>query len=108
LSRTPSGFIPTALLFGATVTFSLIGDGTASSVTNAGGNKVGNVTPYSAPIDPMIEPLALNGGPTRTHALEGGSPAINAASPLDCPATDQRGAARPQGEGCDIGSYERE
>ncbi|MGH9895384.1 MAG: choice-of-anchor Q domain-containing protein [bacterium] len=42
--------------------------------------------------------LADNNGPTETHALIAGSPAIDAAGP-DCPppATDQRGVARPQG-----------
>lgn len=40
--------------------------------------------------------LANNGGPTLTHALVAGSPAIDA-SPADanCQATDQRGVSRP-------------
>ncbi|MCH7697497.1 MAG: CSLREA domain-containing protein [Chloroflexi bacterium] len=62
---------------------------------------------------PLLGPLAGNGGPTLTHALLSGSPAIDAGS-SDCPppATDQRGAARPfDGDGdatatCDIGAYE--
>jgi len=88
--------------------FSLIGDGSGSDIENVDGNQVGNLLPYTAPIDPLLGPLALNGGPTRTHALGTGSPALDAASAADCPATDQRGVARPQGPGCDIGSYERE
>jgi len=52
--------------------------------------------------------LANNGGPTFTHALEAGSPAIDAANGAVCPAADQRGVARPQGAGCDIGSVEAE
>jgi CSLREA domain-containing protein len=88
--------------------FSLIGDGSASGITNADGNQVGNVPPNSSPIDPRLGPLADNGGPTLTHALLLGSPAIDAASTPDCPATDQRGVLRPQGAACDIGSYERE
>jgi CSLREA domain-containing protein len=87
---------------------SLIGDGTGSDIGNADGNQVGNVLPYTSPIDPLLGPLALNGGPTRTHALEPASPALDAASAADCPTTDQRGVARPQGPACDIGSYERE
>ncbi|MGW4537262.1 choice-of-anchor Q domain-containing protein [Streptomyces chartreusis] len=53
---------------------------------------------------PRIGPLVDNGGPTDTVALLPGSPALDAAD--DCPATDQRGVARPQGAACDIGAYE--
>ncbi len=57
--------------------------------------------------DAMLGPLQDNGGPSETHALLPGSPAIDAGS-LDCPppATDQRGVARPQGAACDIGAVE--
>ncbi|WAZ25658.1 CSLREA domain-containing protein [Streptomyces cinnabarinus] len=54
--------------------------------------------------DPLLGPLADNGGPTDTSALLPGSPALDAAA--DCPATDQRGITRPQGAACDIGAYE--
>jgi CSLREA domain-containing protein len=54
--------------------------------------------------DPRVGPLADNGGPTDTVALLPGSPALDAAD--GCPATDQRGVARPQGPACDIGAYE--
>ncbi len=87
--------------------FSLIGDGTGSGLTNTNGNQVGKVAPNSGVINPGLGALADNGGPTRTHALLAGSPAIDAASATDSPATDQRGVARPQGAGDDIGSYER-
>jgi beta-glucanase (GH16 family) len=56
--------------------------------------------------DPVIGPLGDNGGPTWTHALQAGSPAIDAADDAVCPATDQRGVPRPQGTACDVGSYE--
>ena len=56
-------------------------------------------------IDPVLGALADNGGPTLTHGLLPGSPAINAGDDADCPATDQRGAARPTAA-CDIGAYE--
>jgi hypothetical protein len=65
--------------------------------------------------DPMLGPLANNGGPTRTMALPAGSPAVNKgiAGGLT---TDQRGLARPVdfpgvpfapgGDGTDIGAFE--
>ncbi len=49
--------------------------------------------------------LADNGGPTRTHALVSGSPAIDAVVGT-CPTTDQRGLPRPVGNACDIGAFE--
>ena len=56
--------------------------------------------------DPLLGKLQDNGGFTQTHALWLGSPAINAGTNTGCPATDQRGIARPQGARCDIGAYE--
>lgn len=56
--------------------------------------------------DPLLSPLADNGGPTSTMALQEGSPAVDAGNASGCPATDQRGAPRPHGGGCDIGAYE--
>ncbi|MGE0825951.1 MAG: choice-of-anchor Q domain-containing protein [Candidatus Binatia bacterium] len=63
-------------------------------------------------VDPLLGPLQDNGGPTLTHALLPGSPAIDAGDDLACPASDQRRAVRPQdGNGdslavCDIGAFE--
>jgi hypothetical protein len=56
--------------------------------------------------NPLLGPLADNGGPTRTHALLEDSPAIDMADDVDCPALDQRGTPRPRGDACDIGSFE--
>jgi hypothetical protein len=56
--------------------------------------------------DPKLLPLADNGGPTHTMALDTGSAAIDAGDDSQCPAADQRGAARPAGAHCDIGAYE--
>jgi Right handed beta helix region len=56
--------------------------------------------------DPLLGPLANNGGETDTMALLTGSPAINAADAGRCPSTDQRGLPRPSLGGCDIGAFE--
>ena len=56
--------------------------------------------------DPMLGPLANNGGPTQTMALQSGSQAIDAGDDANCPTTDQRGVTRPQGIHCDIGAFE--
>lgn len=80
----------------------------------------GNTCSLCAPGDitntnPLLGPLANNGGPLTasgepawTHALLPGSRALDAI-PLGACAlpTDQRGVARPQGSGCDIGAFER-
>ncbi len=55
--------------------------------------------------NPLLAPLANNGGLTPTHGLQAGSPAIDAGSPAS-PAVDQRGVARPIGAGFDIGAFE--
>jgi hypothetical protein len=63
--------------------------------------------------NPLLGPLADNGGPTLTHALRSGSAAIDAVPLADCTddlgnplTTDQRGAPRPHGPACDIGAFE--
>lgn len=64
--------------------------------------------------DPMLGPLADNGGPTLTHALLAGSPAIDAGDNATCASlpTDQRGSPRSvdgnlDGSAvCDLGAYE--
>ena len=57
----------------------------------------------------LLGPLTDNGGPTRTHGLLLGSPAIGKADD-NCPNYDQRGVSRPQGPdigaSCDIGAVE--
>lgn len=55
--------------------------------------------------NPLLAPLANNGGPTPTHGLQAGSPAIDTGSPAS-PSVDQRGVQRPVGLGFDIGAFE--
>jgi predicted outer membrane repeat protein len=65
--------------------------------------------------------LKNNGGPTKTHALQSGSNALDSSSSCtyvstgtnnlftngDAITRDQRGAARPYGSSCDKGAFER-
>ena len=58
--------------------------------------------------DPLLGPLQDNGGPSATHALLRGSPAIdNGTNPLQL-AFDQSDMTRVQGVAADIGSFEVE
>jgi hypothetical protein len=97
--------------------YSLIGDNTGATVTNTGGNLIGTT---AAPINPLLGPLANNGGPTLTHALLAGSPAIDAGNAAavagsgGVPQYDQRGTPNGRvadGDGAggariDIGAFE--
>jgi CSLREA domain-containing protein len=82
-----------------------------ASVASDGRNVVGDKTCavdetlFDLKADPKLGPLADNGGPTKTHALNPSSPAIDR---VPCsPGIDQRGLPRPQRTDCDSGSYER-
>ena len=63
----------------AASSYNLVGDGTGLSGISDGqdGNQVGT---GGSPIDARLGPLADNGGPTQTHALRVGSPALDAGS----------------------------
>jgi fibronectin-binding autotransporter adhesin len=91
-----------AVLGGVTVTtaYSAIGNTTGFTYTPGPGD-------LTAGINLSLLPLFDNGGPTRTAALGVGSPAIDHGDPALASSTDQRGVARPQGAGVDIGGYER-
>jgi hypothetical protein len=84
-----------------TATFSLV-ENTAGTVFAPG--SVANLLG----LDPRLGPLADNGGPTKTHALLAGSPAIDHGSNPAGLAFDQRGAGFPRaaGAGVDIGAFE--
>jgi hypothetical protein len=81
------------------INFSLIGN-TANEGTITGANNINNT-------DPLLVALANNGGPTLTHALNAGSPAINKGSAGSL-TTDQRGVGfvRVSGAAADMGAYE--
>jgi len=66
----------------------------------------------AAPLNAMLGALASNGGPTQTHKLLAGSPAIDSGANFGL-STDQRGHVRPRDfatanatDGSDIGAYE--
>ncbi len=73
----------------------LIQNTTGCGITAAGTDKFN--------VNPMIGPLADNGGSSFTHALLTGSQAVNAGSATAAPA-DQRGV--PRSGAADIGAYE--
>lgn len=58
-------------------------------------------------VNPLLGPLAANGGATLTHMPQMGSPAIDGGVNASCEDSDQRGVSRPQGAGCDVGALER-
>lgn len=62
-------------------------------------------SPQPTAASAIFGPLSNNGGATLTHALVANSPAINAANNAACPASDQRGESRSDGQ-CDIGAFE--
>jgi hypothetical protein len=87
-----------------------IGLGVSSSIGGAN-NLLGPSPPFlpaGATVDPKLFPLHHNGGPTKTHALRAGSPAIDAGNVVSGYTTDQRGTGFPRvvGAFADIGAYE--
>ncbi len=102
-------------------TASTAGPDCSGPIASQGHNLIGNTAgcTFAATTGDLVNvaanlgPLANNGGPTLTHALNPGSPAIDAGDPgvpgsggTACEATDQRGITRPQGPRCDIGAFE--
>ena len=88
--------------------------GSTADFNNTGYNIIGNdVMNHCGTFfytgNPILGNLLDNGGPTFTHALLEGSPAIDAIPSSSCLLmSDQRGVTRPLGYGCDIGAYEVE
>jgi predicted outer membrane repeat protein len=78
------------------------------SVVQGGYSGTGNLS-----TDPKLGILGNYGGFTQTIPLLSGSSAIDTGNNLYCAYApvnnlDQRGVMRPQGEGCDIGAFERD
>jgi hypothetical protein len=85
------------------------------TINSAGDNLIGDDTGCTVSqndlvdTDPLVDPLAFSPfGSTFVHALQEGSPAIDAGTDATCKSTDQRGISRPQRAACDIGAYEKE
>jgi CSLREA domain-containing protein len=102
---------------GATACFNFTGVITSNGYNIDQGSSCGlaTATDLQNVTNPMLDGLANNGGPTQTHALLAGSPAIDHVLNADCddensaPLTvDQRGFTRPvpAGGACDTGSFE--
>src|SRR5262249_10222165 len=78
--------------------------GNNTTLTGAG-QQVGSV---ATPLNPMLGPLANNGGPTQTHLPAAGSPTFNKGNNAAGLTTDQRGTGFPRvsGPSADVGSIE--
>lgn len=89
-----------------------IGLGIAGGVSGAndliGPSPSVTLPPGTIQSDPELLALADNGGPTKTHALGAGSPAIDAGNNDAAASFDQRGTGFPRivGSAPDIGAYE--
>ena len=83
--------------------FNLIGTGNATT-------SFGLSTDLVNVANPLLGVLSNNGGPTKTHALLSGSPALDAGDVSSSLANDQRGAGftRLIGGRVDIGSFEQQ
>lgn len=84
--------------------YNLIGDAPFFPGFGINGNLVGGGGGQT--LNPDLEQLQFNGGPTRTRKIRAGSPAIDAGNPANFAQFDQRGVARPNGGAPDIGAYE--
>jgi hypothetical protein len=102
------------ILAGNTAPF---GPDLGGSLTTSGYNLIGNTSGGSGydetdllDVDPLLGPLQDNGGPTFTHSLLPGSPAIDAGDPdfIGPPDFDQRGDGFPRIVNgiVDIGAFE--
>jgi hypothetical protein len=97
------------------------GEDAQTNLNSGGRNLTGDASGPAAAgdvisTDPLLEALANNGGPTQTHALGDGSPAIDKGENLSFSDYDQRGPGFTRfsddpnvtnaGDGTDIGAFE--
>jgi hypothetical protein len=99
-------------LMNSIITASVSGPNANGSVVDGGYNLSSDSVPAFGTTslqntNPLLGPLASNGGPTPTMALlTTNSPAIGRVPPGAAPNTDQRGAIRPIALYTDIGAFE--
>ncbi len=81
------------------------GNACANGLTEARGNlsQDGTCSLMETRVDPLVDELT---GAPAWYPLVDGSPALDAADPEYCLATDQVGTSRPHGGGCDVGAIE--
>lgn len=91
--------------YASTSSNNLIGVDDVSTGLDPAVNLLGSL---ASPINPLLGPLADNGGPTKTHLLLLGSPAIKGGlnGLLGANASDQRGFSRAVSGPIDIGAVE--
>lgn len=89
------------------VVFTSLGSNQITDTSCGTGGQPGDVVPAG---DPLLDPLADNGGPTWTRMPQAASPLVDAVAPAACASStpDQRGVERPVGSACDIGAVERD
>jgi hypothetical protein len=89
---------------------SLAGDAPVQGASNLIERSSSPVPGDTIMANPMLAPLARNGGLTKTHVLMAGSPAIDTGSNLSNDKYDQRGYNFPRvkGAGPDIGAVEKQ
>ena len=101
----PQGDLRASGSVALTVDHSLIEQLAHPGVQTAVAAGSGNITGA----DPLLDPLADNGGRTLTHVPRAGSPILDSGNPAiaGAPATDQRGEERIRGAAIDIGAVEQ-
>jgi hypothetical protein len=108
-----SAFVSSSIIAGNTAGGNAADLGAPAGKTISGGSNLvvavqsGTIVPADTiSADPKLGPLQANGGPTLTHALLPGSPAIDTGGNPAHLVLDQRGLPRMEGIKPDIGAFE--